>query len=498
MAGPLLLVLFALTLAAAALGAFAAGVVAQAMLEPAAPQLVTPALGVAEIGLFVMAGALAFGFALFLIFVERRMARPMRAILRSAYGLAGGDTRSGIACVERGDGFGDLAAALETLRARLAETPRIAQAQDGEIKLSLIGASGEMFSRTIVKVEDAIEELKRSGRELTGLNAEAVIRLERTLAQAEEATSALAGAATRADLHHLPGRIEDILGSLGAAGAELKGASGLARAETEDFVAGAGRLQEELSGAVGALKEAGRLLEGQTAQAQTKLDRFVAMAGEGLRAIEAHLGAAVVSLASGSIEVRRNAAALAECAQAAANKLASAAADFHKAGRILADEATSVRHELSSGADDFRRAQKSVAAFLITLNGNRADSSAVTTADAEEREAEAESDSVARALEFLAPAKQGADQPAGFDFASAAEAVLTLARAIEMLENRTSELAQRLRSDAANDSCADSAQADLDADKTIAAVMSSIEHMNAIAAAISEAGDAMAKRRAVH
>lgn len=487
MAGPILLVLFALTLGAAALGAFAAGVASQALLDPADPQLAAPALSAARIGLFVMAGALALGFALFLVFAELRVARPLRGIVRSAYKLACGDTHSGVACVERNDGFGDLAAALEAVRERLAETPRIAQARDGEIRLSLSGASGEMFARALERTETAIEELRRSGRELTGLNAEAVIRLERTLAQAEEATSALANAATRADLQHLPARLDDIVGALGGASAELKEASGTARAEARDFVAQAGRLQEELAAAVSALREAGRHLEGQTARAQTRLDALVAAAGEGLRAIEAHLGSAVVSLASGSVEVRKNAAALAECAQAAAEKLAAAAGDFHKAGRILAEEAAGVRHELASGAADFKRAQESVASFLVRMTAGAADAPG---RDAEERDAEAESESVSRALEFLAPAKAGEGK---FDLMSASEAVLTLARAIEMLEARTSELARQLRAGA--QSGEDTAEADRKADETIAAVMSSIEHMNAIAAAIGEAGDAIAKRR---
>jgi hypothetical protein len=100
---------------------------------------------------------------------------------------------------------------------------------------------------------------------------------------------------------------------------------------------------------------------------------------------------------------------------------------------------------------------------------------------------------------------EGETAPSGgefSDFMSASGEVLKLAKSIERLEARTTEFAKRLVQDvkAQPDVDREELDASIDentdtrADETIAALLGSIERINAIASAISQAGDAASRR----
>lgn len=467
-AGPILLGGFALVLVAGAAGAFAAGVVSQALEAVAPASAAATALAFARGALFAMIGALGIGLISFLIFAERRVVQPMRLLTRWAKaGHVPDEAELRLAGSFRGlaESLGALAAAQEALGAAGGAAP-IAAASEAEA------------------LADALAALRRTQDELITLNRASATQFVETAAAGEQLVQRFGGLVDRlaGDTDTLSSVAEGMSGQLTAMAEDLGSIGATVRLISEETRDSGGlaklatRIKPDLVSAVETLRAVAIFLERHVRSTQARLDGLVATAEREGAEIATRVAEAVA-------RVERNADDLSGSAQRTGKKLIEAAEDFRRAGQIIAVEASSMRGALSDGVTGLKSARNNLDDLLTRMS--QAPSGIMARGDG------------GAAVPDAAPRGAPEGDPVRA-FVSASDEVLQLARSIERIEKRTTELARRAVHEFGQsaDGTLD-AETDVKTDETLAALMTSIERINSIAASISEAGDA-ASRRAMH
>jgi HAMP domain-containing protein/ABC-type transporter Mla subunit MlaD len=532
-AGPTLIVGASLALAAALAG-WANGVahISQSLEMVSPDGTLAAALDGAWLALMIMGGAMIALFVALAWFIAFRVHHPLRVLLRSA---SNANSNHPIPGTGRQDVIGALALAIERQRwhpppplpdgTTLNAPPRYA-----------IHTANEALKAIVESATQSVHELKEASGRITAMSRDVSTRLGaalkdtsrasesfcaaieqtrndtaqsvRSLSQSteafvgfgEDAANRIGGICTRiatgAELLAKAGErvVDQIAGTfqtLEATGTEIKTIAIAARENGDELARVTNAVKPELVGTIETLRAASLLFERHVDLTRGRLAELIETASRGEHSLAQHWGAALVSLAEGSIEVQRKAAHLTETALTTTNGFAVAAEDFRKAGQILVKEAGAVRSELAAGNNDMRATKATLTEMvqMLTADGGIRLPTPIDL-DGHVQDAELDDDSPAPAVRDFA------------DFMTASDEVLRLARMIERLDTRTTQFAKRLVQDV-------EAQPDIDreeledtvdentdtrADETIAALLGSIERINSIAASISQAGDAASRR----
>lgn len=448
-AGPLLLTGFALALLAAAVAAYAAGLAGEAADSVPRTSAASNALLIARGALFISIGGLIASLLLFVWFVERRVANPLRRLTRACQSPASLTAHAGSSPAP----FRALAAAIDDLRLR-ADEGRVAPHGSYQELKSFLASLEQSHQAAIGRMSQSASGADEAARVLGAVSARLAAEADLLAGSSARISTDVTGAVR--DLGSATQTMRLLADETRAHGAALK-------ATLQPIGPGFAAVLETLHAAAG-------LLQRQAAHAGEQIDALVATGKAGT----VHAESAARELAGSSTALRTHAADLAETARRVGGRLAAAAEDFRRAGQVLATEASSVRGVLSDGAGGISSARTHLEALIARLSGG---------------------DGIVLP-EHTAPHPVHAEDlsvipPAALSFARASEEVLSLAQAIERLETRTTELAARLETD---DDTVAADDADTRTDEAIAALMGSIERINTIAAAISQAGDAALKR----
>jgi HAMP domain-containing protein len=533
-AGPTLLIGVVLALAAALAGwANGAGHISQSLEMVSAGSPLAVALEGASLALTIMGGAMVALLIALGWFIAFRVHLPLRELLRSA---TSPNSNQPIPGTGRQDVIGALALALERHRwhpppplpdgTTLSPPPRYA-----------LHTANEALKGIVESANQSVQELKEASGRVTALSRDVSARLGTALNEASRASEGLRAAveqtrketsesvqslsqsteafvgfgedaanrigsictriATGAELLAKAGErvVDQIAGTfqtLEVTGTEIKTIALAARENGAELASVTQAMKPELVSTIETLRAASLLFERHVDSTRSRLAELIEAASRGEHSLAQHWGAALVSLAEGSIEVQRKAAHLTETALTTTSGFAVAAEDFRKAGQILVKEAGAVRSELAAGTSDMRATKATLTEVvqMLTADGGIR---LPTPVD----------------LDGLPSDHRGLDddgvEPGSRDFSdfmTASDEVLKLARLIERLESRTTQFAKRLvqdvkaQPDIDREELEDSIDENTDtrADETIAALLSSIERINAIAAAISQAGDAASRR----
>lgn len=529
-AGPVLLAGLIVALLAAAGGAYAAGLISQVLAVVPADSSVAVALENAWLAVAAMGVGIIALLGTVCWFVDRRVHDPLRQILQYA---SSGRSDFPLPDSGRNDVIGSLASVIE--RSRHMPPPPL---PDGvrlhEPRYSFSSTAGEALQSVVDSANASVRELKEASGRISALSRDASIRLNAALTEAGRASEGFRAAieqtrnetahsvrslsqstetfvsfgedaaarigsictriATGAELLAKAGErvVDQISGTfenLQVAGGEIRNMALEARDNGVELARITSQVKPELIGTIDTLRAASLLFEKHVDTTRGRLSELIDSAARGETVLAQHWGAALVTLAEGSVEVQRNAATLSDATRATTGRLATAAEDFRRAGQILVKEAGAVRGELAAGTKDMRATQATLTEVVTML-----------TADG----------GIKLPTPVDLPGDDGAFDDLEIDisthdfsdFMNASDEVLKVARAIEKLESRTTEFAKRLVRDVQAQPDIDREEidepvdekADSRADETIAALLSSIERINTIAAAISQAGDAAARR----
>ncbi|MBI1238318.1 MAG: hypothetical protein GC199_03140 [Alphaproteobacteria bacterium] len=472
-AGPYLLGAFAILLALSAFAAFAAGLSA-AMAGRAAPiPDIATTLTLARVALLSLIGAIAIGFALVIWFIKQRVLRPL------AYATELAEARA------RGGADPDNVAVPDSFRSLIDALARL----DSAGRNVLPAASREAFAA-------AVDEIRTAASHLVSLQDSHAQALARTQATHDSAAQQLIHSTRRVTEEAeaigqigvaLAGRVNETLDGVTAAGAALREAAEETRGHSRTVSGVAAALQPNLEGAVEVLKSAAQFLDRHLAQTHTRLEGLISLAEANGGNVDARFEAALARVGAAGDRLEYEAEALSSSAKLQGGQFASAADSFKAAGLTIVQEAAVLRGTLKDSARDLGVAATALDALLSRVAAP-ADTSAPSLPAGE-----AEIDTGA----------SGASEDVVPDFLTASNQILALARSIERIESQTQALAERLSSDPSA-AGGDAGELDQRTDETVAALMGSIERMNAIVAAISQAGDAAsaggepAQQRAMH
>lgn len=472
---------FALVLTAGALGAFVVGYseTALALLPEGSVPLI--ALNAARASLQLTIAVMIVSLLLFLWFLEWRVRRPLAALLRwSALPLSALETDP-----KTYGPYAGLAQQIHRLKI-LSDTTTLASLEEPAAS-TLAGNEQAASPQEVNAVRETLIILQDALTRMSLLQAEQAAKLNESSASAQ------------ACVRHLAEHVEATLSGLQSSNSVLRALSDETREMSGGISSLAATMKPELMAGVETLRAASQFLERHVKATEGKLKEAVEAALRSGGTLEAQAGDALEHMALARAAMERHAESLAGDAETTGKRLLSAVEDFRRAGQVLAIEASSVRGAMSDGVAGLSRAQSGLEELMQRLR----DPDAIFVSDTAIRRPLPIGDQGALVEASLS---SGGDEPENGGpfvdamsanpataFSAASDEIFALARSIERIEARTTALAQRLSS-AAPDNAEIDLQTDRRADATIAALLGSIEKINAIAAAISEAGDVASRQ----